>query len=163
MKLDSTVSLLEERYGGGSEFFEVLYEAAMTPPIYAGLYAMIKDAARYTFILTGRFGEEFLQWMNKASKPYAGYLLYPGGLRDGQVKSYANYYLPDPNNWMVKACVVDATIYSGTARATLLHQLQVAKTLDTYVAYDGMPDYQYWCRSLYRYHPVGYENTTKEP
>lgn len=128
----------------------VLDTVLMNETVCAGLYCMIKDAQRYTFILAGAFGRAFLSWMNLHSKPYAGYLLYPDGLGDGMVRAHSSIYLSNPNTWNAKACFVDAWIHSGATRLTAIHQLMVSKEVETYVAYDGMPEQQDWCHSLYR-------------
>ena len=150
--LDAIVAVLEEQHTGGEDFFNALDDALLEPGICKGIYDMIRDPHRYSYILTGSFGQYFLKWMNANSKPYAGYLLYPGGLRDGLVRAHTNHYFTKPDLWMMKTCFVDDSIYSGTTRSTAIHQLMVSKEIETYVAYDGMLEAESWCRSLYRYH-----------
>lgn len=152
--IDAIVAALEEKHTGGAQFFDALDAALQTPEIYNALYELPKDPHRYTFVLTGKFGQEFLMWMNRCSKPYSGYILYPGGLRDGKARPFQFHYFKDPNRWMVKACFVDDSFYSGSTRHSCIQQLAVPKTIETYVAYDGSPVHNVWCHSLYRYHPV---------
>ena len=163
MILDQLVAVLEEEHTGGPEFFDALDTALLDPEICAAVYNQIKDPHRYSFILTGAFGRFFLKWLNKNSKPYAGYMLFTGGLRDGKVRSYEYYYFSIPDTWMLKACFVDDSIYSGITRATAIRQLAVPKILETYVAYDGMQEHQAWCHSLYRYHLRDTQPAVQEP
>lgn len=149
--LDQIVEAIAAKHTGGKEFFDILDANLLDDKVYAAVYGMIKDPQRYSFVLTGTFGQRFLQWMNRCSKPYAGYIVYPGGLRDGKVQQHNYHYFKKPNGWWEKACFVDDSIYSGTTRLTAIHQLSVPQDIETFVAYDGMAVQADWCRSLYRY------------
>jgi hypothetical protein len=150
--LDVIVSQLEEIHVGGELFFEALDAALDDCQVFSSIYDMFKDPHRYTLVLTGQFGQRYLNWLNRTSKPYNGYIVFPGGMRDGQQKQHQYCLLKDQNNWMHgKVAFVDDSIYSGTTRETCLARLAVPKDIETYVAYDGMVQQQPWCRSLYRY------------
>lgn len=151
MNLDEVVKGLARKHTGGAAFFDELDRALQCDDIYARVYGMVKDPHRYTFILTGTFGIQFVRWMQRNEQRYAGNILFPGNLRDGKVKP-ALYYDIASDRWTDKACFVDDSIYSGTTRATCIHTLYVPKNLPTFVAYDGIPALLPEVRSLYRWH-----------
>jgi hypothetical protein len=150
--LEQIVTAILAKHKGGREFFDALDSSLKDDAVYAAVHGMIKDPHRYTFILSGMFGRTFLQWMNRTSKPYAGYIVFPGGMRKGVQKPHEFCLFRDPNNWMHKACYVDDSLYSGTTRSTCLQRLAVPDTLETYVAFDGSKIKADWCSSIYRYY-----------
>ena len=148
--LGPIVAALEDKHGRGKEFYEALDLAVMNNDIHAALYASVKDAFRFTFILCGKFGQEFLCWMNRTSKPYAGYIVFPAEMRDGKQRSHEYCMLRDDQNWMRKACYLDSIIRTGVTRSTCIQRLAVPKSLDTYVVLDAMHAESAWCHSLHR-------------
>lgn len=127
-------------------------EALCVDDVFADMYAILKDPFRYTFILTGKFGREFLMWMNRSSKPYAGYIVYPGGMSDGKARQYEFINIKTDKNydWTQKAVFVDASITQGKTRDACLMQLQVPKTLLSLFAYTAPGFDEPWAKSLQR-------------
>lgn len=142
----------EQKYGGGEAFFTAMDEALCCNDVFEQLYRMVEAPGRLTFILTGKFGREFQQFLT--TRPHAGYMVFPGGMRDGVCKAPDMYRVPDLGyDWTERCVFVDDSFFSGATRATCLQMLYVKKDLKTIVAYDGSHVRQPWVRSLYRYHP----------
>jgi hypothetical protein len=160
MDIKPIVEVMLEQHTGGKQFFEALDEALRCPAVYEALYNMTQDPFRYTYILTGKFGEGFLSWMNQQSKPRAGYILFPGDLRDGVAVQYKHLHLTN-DSWYNKAVFIDDSIYSGMTRAVCLQLLTVPADLRTVVAYDGMLPCHDYVHSLYRYHDKDPEEVIK--
>jgi hypothetical protein len=152
--MSTIVAILEDRFPeGGEPFFDALDDIICNDSnILERVYNLIKDPHRYTFVLTGTFGEKFVQLLNQTSKPYNGYLLFPGGMRSGVQQPIKYHLLKDPNLWVRKVCFVDDSFYSGTTRTTCLQRLSVPKDIDTFVAYDGSLAKEPFVKSLFRYH-----------
>lgn len=150
MNLNEIVEGLAEVYTGGKEFFDALDSALLCQDIYAKVYGMVKDPHRYTFITTGSFGINFINWIIENELEAAGWIIFPGGMRDGKCKAMIKHDLADC--WTNRACFVDDSFYSGITRETCLHTLYVEKDLPSFVAYDGSLDHPPWLKSLYQWH-----------
>lgn len=151
--IEALVAAVEEQYGAGGR--RVMFDALNNlmgedDKILQAIYDLIKDPQRYSFILAGKFGQKFLNWAIRTSKPFNGYIVFPGGMHDGKQRQHEYCMFKDPNRWMHKACFIDGCFYQGTTRTTCLTRLAVPKTIETFVGYDEsvvQPDY---LRSLYR-------------
>lgn len=137
----------------GVEFFDIIDSNMAAREVFEGLYGMVLDPHRYTFIVTGTFGKQFTSWLK--DKPNAGHILFPGGIRNGVVQRPADWDIA--SGWERRCCFVDDSYYSGSTRATALKLLfNVGPDCPTYVAYDGSPAaVKPWLHSLYRWYPAG--------
>lgn len=153
MNLEQLVHNLELVHGGGEPFFNALDASLCCADINARVYNMIPDPARKIFLLTGHFGRQFRAWMRDNSKPHVGWVLFPGGMRDGRCRT------PEYNvsewDFGSRYVFVDDSYFSGNTRWAVLNWVGGHSLVPAYVAYDGSLVQEQFVTSLYRYHREG--------
>jgi hypothetical protein len=145
--LDGLVEECITRYGGGRAYFDQLDENVRTPFFFEALTETVD--ARYghlpPLVVTGKFGEEYRDWLKKSGREWHTILLFQGSLR------YDNF-VTVPGSLREGYVFLDDSFYLGRTLAAVSTGLNRhgSRILSTHVIYDGSR-YRLPQAALYRY------------
>jgi hypothetical protein len=154
-RVNEIVKEMLQKHVGGKEFFENLDLSVRNYDVVQSLYDLIEKVNGTNlvyFIVTGRFGIFFSNWIRYYGTESDILYIVNGGLREGEEIISLELFKNDLNRQGF--IIIDDSYYSGKTNNIIKQHVESlgGRYEGTFVVYDGSPEKSENVHSLYRYY-----------